>query len=381
MASKRDYYDVLGVERGASKEDVKKAYRKLAKKYHPDVNKSAEAEEKFKELSEAYEVLADSSKRQNYDQFGHAGVSGSFSGGGFSWDDFSHFSDIEDLFGGSFFGRDIFDVFFGGRGGRARGGAMRGDDLRFDLEITLKQACEGVKEKIKVPRMEACSTCKGSGVAPGFRPVTCPQCKGSGQVRRQQNTPLGMFATITTCGRCRGIGKIIENPCPKCRGEAKMVADREMAVSIPAGVDSGSHLRLSSEGSVGENGGSAGDLYVVIHVKADDFFERVGDNLVCEIPLSISQAVLGTEVDVPTISGKTAKLKIPPGTQSHTIFRLKGEGMPHLRGSGRGDQHVRVNIETPKKLSSKMREIFEGLAKEEEKQDKGILEKLKDKLG
>ncbi|MFH1789351.1 MAG: molecular chaperone DnaJ [Candidatus Altiarchaeota archaeon] len=377
MSEKRDYYEVLGVGRDADKAEIKKAYRRLAKKFHPDVNKSPEAEGRFKEISEAYEVLADDGKKSTYDQFGHAGVSGQFSGGGFSWNDFSHFGDIEDLFGGNFFGRDIFDVFFGGR--RTRRGPTRGDDLRYDLEVTLEDAFRGVEQDIKVPRMEACGKCAGSGAAPGTKPVSCLECGGSGQTRRERRTPFGVFATVSACGRCKGDGKIIENPCQGCRGSGSVVVDRSIHVKIPAGISSGSHLRLRGEGSRGVRGGGAGDLYVVIFVKPHGFFERVEDDLICEIPVTFSQAALGAQIQVPTIDGK-AKLKIPAGTQTHTVFRLKGEGMPRLQNRGRGDQHVRVIVETPKKPSREMKEVLEKLAELEEQNSKGILEKIKDKI-
>lgn len=319
MAEKKDYYEVLGVERTASDKEIKKAYRKLAKKFHPDVNKEAGAEDKFKELSEAYEVLMEPQKRANYDQHGHAGVTGQFSGGGFSWNDFSHFGDIEDLFGGNFFGRNIFDIFFGG-GRRSRKGPVRGDDLRYDMEITLEDAFHGVEQDIKIPRMEACETCSGSGAKPGTKPVSCPECGGSGQSRQERRTPFGVFATVSSCRRCKGEGKIIEHPCEECRGSGSVVADRMIHVKIPAGVSSGSHLRLRGEGSMGVRGGEAGDLYVVIYVKPHEFFERVEDDLVCEIPVTFSQVALGAQIEVPTIEGN-AKLKIPAGTQTHTVFR------------------------------------------------------------
>lgn len=379
MAEKRDYYEVLGVEKGSSKDEVKKAYRRLAKKYHPDVNKSPEAEAKFKELSEAYEVLADDGKRAAYDQYGHAGVSSSFGGGGFSWGDFTHFGDIEDLFGGEFFGRDIFDVFF--RGGRraGRGGPARGDDLRYDMEVTLEEAFRGIERDIRFPRREVCQTCAGSGAKPGTKPKRCPACGGSGQVRRERRTAFGLFASVSGCDKCGGEGNIIESPCPECRGSGSVVNDRSVKVGVPAGVSSGSHLRLRGEGSAGARGGGSGDLYVVVHVKPHGFFRRVEDDLVCEIPLTFSEAALGAEVEVPTIDG-AAKLKVPAGTQSHTVFRLKGEGMPHLRGRGRGDQHVRVVLETPKKLSSETRKLFEELGEQEKNQGKSVFDRIKGKV-
>ena len=378
MADKRDYYEVLGVEKGASKGDVKKAYRRLAKKFHPDVNKNPDAEGRFKEVSEAYEVLADDEKRANYEQFGHAGVSGQFSGGGFSWDDLSHFGDIEDLFGGNFFGRNIFDVFFGG-GGRRRKGPRRGDDLRYDLEITLEGAFKGVEQDIKIPRMEACETCGGSKAKPGTSPVTCPDCGGQGQRRAERSTPFGVFATVTACGTCRGEGNVIKEPCQECRGSGNVVNDTTIHIKIPAGISSGQHLRLGGEGSAGEKGAPSGDLYVVVFVKPHKFFERVEDDLACEIPVTFSQAALGAAIEVPTIDGK-AKLKIPAGTQTHTVFRLREEGMPSLQGRERGDQHVRVVLETPGKISKEAKKIFQELSKIEENERKGFFEKLKENI-
>lgn len=378
MAEKQDYYEVLGVGKNASTSEIKKAYRSLAKKFHPDVNKSHEAEGRFKEISEAYEVLADEKKRSTYDQFGHAGVSGQFSGGGFSWNDFSHFGDIEDLFGGEFFGRNIFDVFFGG-GRRSQRGPARGDDLRYDMEIILEDAFHGVEQDIKIPRMESCETCAGSGAKPGTKPVSCPECGGSGQSRQERRTPFGVFATVSTCRRCKGEGKSIDDPCDECKGSGSVVADRMIHVKIPAGVSSGSHLRLRGEGSAGARGGEPGDLYVVVYVKPHGFFERVEDDLVCEIPVTFSQVALGAQIEVPTIEGK-AKLKIPAGTQTNTVFRLKDAGMPHLQGRGRGDEHVKVIVETPKKPSKDMKKILEELDRIEERNGKSFIEKLKEKF-
>lgn len=377
MTEKRDYYDVLGVDRSATQDEIKKAYRRLAKKYHPDVSKSADAEEKFKELSEAYEVLADAEKRATYDQFGHAGLSGAFSGGGFSWGDFTHFSDIEDLFGGDFFGRDIFDVFFGGTRRTRQHSPARGSDLRYDLEISLEDAASGVETEISVPRTESCSVCGGSGAGPGSSPTTCPVCNGTGQERRERRMPFGYFTNITVCSRCHGEGMVIENPCSRCNGTGVVEVTRTISVKIPAGVDSGSHLRLRGEGDYGLRGGGAGDLYVVIHVRPHEFFERHGDDLLCKITISFSQAALGCEIEVPTLKGK-AKLKIPAGTQTHTVFRLRGKGIPHLEGVGVGDQHVRVVVETPQRLSEEERELLEKLGKLEDYKNKSIFDRIRD---
>lgn len=381
--TKRDYYEILGVGRDASKEEIKKAYRRLAKKYHPDVNKSEDAEEKFKEISEAYEVLSDSEKRERYDRFGHAAAGDFFRGGGFDWSDFTHFSDIEDLFGrGDFFGRDIFDVFFRGfgGGGRERTRSSRGRDLRYDLEISLEDSATGLKTEIQVPRSEKCKTCNGTGAKSG-KVKMCPTCNGSGQERQERRTPFGFFASVTTCRKCGGSGEIIEEPCQNCGGSGITQKTRKISVKIPAGVESGSRLRISGEGDSGFRGGQTGDLYVVIHVQPHEFFKREGDDLFCKIPITFSQAALGAEIEIPTLKSK-AKLKIPPGTQSGTIFRLKGEGIPHLGGKNRGDQLVEINVITPKKLSRKQRELFEELAKIEEKsvvggEGEGLFDKIK----
>ncbi|MBD3388180.1 MAG: molecular chaperone DnaJ [Candidatus Altiarchaeales archaeon] len=378
MASKRDYYEVLGVDKGASEAEIKKAYRKLAKQYHPDVNKAPEAEEKFKEVSEAYEVLTDPTKRANYDQYGHAGVD--FGSGGFQWQDFSRFGDIEDLFsGGDFFGRNIFDLFFGsGMGGfqRRSGGATRGTDIRYDIELSLQEISEGTERKLNVSRYERCSDCNGTGSSSG-KLSTCPVCKGRGQERRQQKTPFGYFSVVTNCSRCGGRGKVVDKPCNRCHGDGIEKVRKDIEVKIPAGIADGNHLRMRGEGNSGVFGGPRGDLYVVIHEKDHQFFTRHGDDLLCEVPITYTQAVLGTEIEVPTIKGK-ATLKIPGGTQSHTIFRLKGQGIPHLRGGGKGDQHVRVTIEVPKKLKKNQREIIEKLAEIEDKPGKSIIDRFKD---
>ncbi|NLI13474.1 MAG: molecular chaperone DnaJ, partial [Peptococcaceae bacterium] len=304
--SKRDYYEVLGVAKGASMDEIKKAYRKLARQYHPDANPdNPNAEARFKELSEAYMVLSDPEKRSNYDRYGHAGVDGQGFGG------FNGFGD----FGGLGY---IFDMFFGG-GGRRRSGPEKGADIRSDLEITLKEAAFGLEREIKVPRTESCSTCGGSGAAAGTRPSTCSACNGTGQVQFAQNTPFGRVVQSHTCDRCRGTGKIIEKPCPTCRGTGQTRRTRSISVKVPAGVDNGSRLRVSGEGEAGLRGGPRGDLYVYIHVKPDRVFKRDGDDLICEMPISFVQAALGDELEIPTLEG-TAKLKIPEGTQSGTVF-------------------------------------------------------------
>ncbi len=375
MVDKRDYYEVLGLSKQAGKNEIKKSYRKLAKKYHPDVNKSSDAEQRFKEISEAYEVLADDNKKAQYDQFGHTGVSGSFSGGGFSWDDFSHFGDIEDLFsGGDFFGRNIFDIFFGqGFGRQSQAGVSRGTDVRIDIEISLKEAAFGTKEKIRIKRAGRCSECKGVG---GTGKEDCQVCKGTGQQRIQQRTPFGYITSVRTCGNCKGRRVSIKDKCKKCQGDGLENENREIEVTIPSGVSEASHLRLSGEGNAGAFGGVSGDLYIVIHVGRDDFFERHGDDIYCEIPVTYTQAVLGTQIDVPTLEGH-AKLKIPSGTQSHTVFRMKELGVNHLQGSGRGDQHVRVIVDIPKKLDKKQKELLEEYSKIEDKGSNSLFERIK----
>lgn len=364
MAEKHDYYEVLGIGRDAREDEIKKAYRNLAKKYHPDVNKAPDAEEKFKELSEAYEILIDPDKRANYDRFGYAGAESIFGREGFKWSDFTHFSDIEDLFGRDFFGRDIFDVFFGGERRASRTGPMRGSDLRYDLNITLEDAAFGLKTEINAPRTGVCDLCKGTGAKPGTKINTCPTCNGTGQERRERRTPFGQFVSITTCSRCHGEGKIIESHCPRCNGTGNIRHTRKISVKIPPGVETGSHLRISGEGDSGIRGGPPGDLYVVIYIRPHEFFRREDDNIVCEIPITFSQAALGDEIEVPTLRSRV-RIKIPPGTQTGTVFRLRGEGIPHLNGRGKGDQNVIVKLKTPEKLGKEQRELFEKLAKTE----------------
>jgi molecular chaperone DnaJ len=377
MPEKRDYYEVLGVSRDATKEEIKKAYRKLALKYHPDRNKTPEAEEKFKEISEAYGVLSDDTKRQQYDRFGHAGIDGRYSAedifGGIDFGDI-----FGDIFGGGGLGGSIFDMFFRG-GGARRTGPRRGSDLRVDLDITLEEAAKGVETKVSYPRAETCDKCGGSGAREGTSPRTCPTCHGTGQQRFAKRTPFGQFTSVTTCNQCRGEGTVIDTPCGECHGRGLVQRTRKVKVNIPPGVDTGSRLRVPGEGEAGEKGGPPGDLYVVIHVKPHPVFTRRGNDIITEIPITISQAVLGAEVTAPTLNGK-AKLKIPPGTQSGTVFRLKGKGIPSLRGFGRGDEHVMVKVDIPRKLTKEQRRIFEELAEKEVRPSspKGVFERVKD---
>jgi molecular chaperone DnaJ len=368
--SKRDYYEVLGVSRQASADELKKAYRKLARQYHPDANpdNKKHAEEKFKEIAEAYEVLSDPEKRAGYDRFGHAGADGQGFGGfgGFSGD-----------FGGL---GDIFDMFFGG-GGRSRRGPEKGADLRVDMEIAFEEAAFGLEKDIKVPRHEDCGTCGGTGAAPGTKAQTCSACNGSGQIQYAQSTPFGRVVQSRTCDRCRGAGKVIEKPCATCHGAGQVRKTRNIHVRIPAGVDNGTRLRVSGEGESGMRGGPRGDLYVYIYVKPHKIFRREGNDVVVEINLSFAQAALGDEVDVDTLDGK-ASLKIPEGTQSGAVFRMRGKGVPHLGGHGRGDQHVVVRVVTPTKLSDKQRELlleFARLGNESPAGvEKGFFGKVKD---
>lgn len=370
MSSKRDYYEVLGVRRDASEQELKQAYRRLAIKYHPDKNPgNKEAEEQFKEIAEAYQVLSTQDLRARYDRFGHAGVSASAgAGAGFGAQGFSGFEDIFDMFG--------FGDIFGQRTGR-RAGPRRGSDLRYDIEITLEEAAEGLKTKIRVPRLESCETCKGTGAAEGSEPTRCTTCAGAGQVRYQQ----GFFSVSRTCSTCRGMGKVIRNVCRDCRGEGRVERDKILEIKIPAGVDTGSRLRISGEGEAGELGAPRGDLYVIVHVKEHEFFDRREANLYCAFPVSFTQAALGAEVRVPTLDGEET-LRIPEGTQTGTIFRIKGRGMPLLTGRGRGDLFVSATIITPTSLSREQRSLLEEMAKLESEdgheQDRGIIDKVKD---
>ena len=344
---KRDYYDVLGLSRGASDEEIKKTYRKLAMKYHPDRNPGKkEAEEKFKEAAEAYEVLRDPEKRRLYDQFGHEGLKGT---------GFRGFSGFEDIF--STFG-DIFEDFFGFGTRRSRTAARRGADLRYDIQLSFAEAAFGKETEIEIPKASQCDRCEGTGAKPGTYPATCPGCQGKGQVTRSQ----GFFNISTTCPHCNGEGKIIANPCVDCRGTGKVTKKKKVSAKIPGGVEDGSRLRLRGEGEEGERGGAPGDLYVVLHVERHPLFDREGDDIICQIPISFTQAALGTEIDIPTLNG-TKKIHIPRGTQSGHAFRLKGEGTHHLRGHGRGDQIVEVIVKTPTKLTKKQEELLREFAR------------------
>ena len=379
----RDYYDALGVPRNATDQQIKSAYRKLALKHHPDRNSGDKAaEEKFKEAAEAYAVLSDADKRSRYDRFGHAGVSGQ-AGVGFDPSIFQEFGD--DIFGGL---GDVFgfgDLF----GTRRRGGAARGDDLRYDLEIAFEESARGVETTIQVPRLETCETCHGTGAAPGTTPTTCPQCHGRGQLRFQQ----GFFTVARTCGRCQGSGRVIARPCTACSGAGRVSRDRKLTVKIPPGIANGQQLRLSGEGESGTGGGPPGDLYVVVHVADHPFFRRDGNDLVCQIPLNFTTLILGGETSVPLLEG-THVLKIPQGTQTGSTFRLRGKGMPDVSGRGHGDLLVTVRAATPRKLSAEQRSLVEQLARlmpppekveplsrSEDPQDRNLFDRVRDIFG
>ena len=379
--SKRDYYEVLGLSREATEVQIKSAYRKLALKYHPDRNPGdKQAEEAFKEAAEAYAILADSQKRQLYDRYGHAGVSGP--GGGGAGFDPTIFADFGDIFSGL---GDIFgfgDVFGGGR--RRRGGSQRGSDLRYDLEISFDESAKGTEASIVIPREEACETCKGSGAAAGTKAEVCSQCRGTGQIRQQH----GFLTVARPCSNCRGSGKTIAKPCATCRGAGRISRERKLTVKIPAGIATGQQLRLHAEGEHGSAGGPAGDLYVVIHVQEHAFFHREGDDLYCELPMGFPTLALGGEVKVPTLDGRE-DLSIPAGTQPGARFRIRGKGMPNVSGRGHGDLHVIARVEVPKKLTREQKQLLEQLARTMPNQpdvaaaaeDKPFFEKVKDIFG
>jgi len=365
--AKRDYYEILGITRTATEVEIKKAYRKLAVQYHPDKNPGDHtAEEKFKECAEAYAVLSDSQKRAAYDRFGHAGVGAG--AGGFD-PGFTNIEDIFDMFG--------FGDMFGGRSSR-RSTVQRGSDLRYDLEITLEDAATGKDEKLHIPRLEKCETCKGSGAEPGTQPENCITCGGSGQTRYQQ----GFFSVMRTCPNCQGKGKIVRDPCKECRGQGRVEKERTLEIKIPAGVETGSRLRVGGEGEAGVNGGPSGDLYVIIHVKQHENFERQGANLYSAVPVTFAQAALGAEIKVKTLDGEE-DLKVPAGTQTGTVFRLKNHGMPNLSGRGKGDLFVAVSLVTPKTLTKEQRKILEQLAQIEDKdfQDESFMDKVRNIFG
>ncbi len=371
MASKADYYELLGINRNASAEELKKAYRQAALRYHPDRNPGDKAaEEKFKELSEAYQVLSDAEKRAQYDRYGHA----AFEQGGNGFTGGFDFSNFEDIFS------DIFGDFFGGGGRGGRHGGQRGEDLSYNLEISFEEAAFGTEKTIAVPRMMACETCHGKGTKPGTSPKTCSTCRGSGQVRFQQ----GFFTIARTCNQCGGQGTVITDPCTVCRGSGMVRTNATIKVKIPAGVDSGARLKLRGEGDASPAGGPPGSLYILIHVREHPLFARQGADVICEIPISFPQAALGTDIEVPTLEGKI-KMKVPPGTQTGKVFRLRGKGIASLRSGSRGDQLVHVIVETPRQLSPKQRALLEEFARLDGENvhpmSKGFFDKVKELFG
>ncbi|HEY8820189.1 MAG TPA: molecular chaperone DnaJ [Dehalococcoidia bacterium] len=367
----KDLYEVLGVPRTATAEEIKKAFRKLAMQYHPDRNSDSSAEERFKEINTAFEVLSDPEKRAAYDRFGHAGIGQQGPSG------FEGFSN----FGG--FG-DIFDAFFGGAT-RQRRGPARGPDLRFNLTLKFEEAVFGAEKEIEVSRTEQCAMCGGSGAEPGSKPERCPSCNGTGEIRRVQQSIFGQFVNVTQCDRCHGEGRIITSLCAQCRGAGRERKVRKLQVTVPPGVDNGQQLRLSAEGEAGVQGGPPGNLYVLLHVQEHDVFKRDEDDIILDLPVNVSQATLGDEVQIPTIDGK-AQLKIPAGTQSGRIFELKGNGVPHLRGGGRGDQIVRVRVVTPTNLTPEQKRLVSELGKSlgtatMPHEEKGFFDRIKDAFG
>ena len=367
----KDYYKILGVERNATKEEIKKAYKKLAKQYHPDINKEHGSTEKFKEINEAAAILGDEKKRETYDRYGTTAEGFSGGTGGF---DFSDFMRGNGNFGFDF--EDVFESFFGG-GRRRQAGPRQGRDLAVDIEITLEDAYQGTERELAIPRLEQCDNCKGSGAQKSSDILVCHTCKGSGFVTTTRNAGFAMFQTRTTCRQCRGEGKMIKNPCTECDGQGTMQKTRKIKIKIPKGVESGMELRMAHEGEAGEKGGSSGDLYVRIHVKDHELFERKGDDLYCTIPITFTQAALGAEIEIPTLAGEVT-LDIPAEIQTNTILTMRGKGMPTVRSYGHGDLKVRVIVETPTELSKKERELLQELAKlQGEETRKGFFERLK----
>ena len=386
MATKRDYYEILGVQRNASQDEIKKAYRRLAMQYHPDRNPGdKEAEEKFKEAAEAYEVLSDPEKRRRYDQFGHAGMRGT---------DFREYTDINDIFNafrdifsGSGFGGSIFDDFFGGSTStrsRRSGSVQKGSDLRVKIKLTLEEIATGISKKIKIKRYKKCPSCDGIGAESGSGYRTCPVCNGTGEIRQVSRSVFGQFVNITVCNNCGGEGRVISNPCRVCGGEGRVQEDATVNVNIPAGVSNGNYLTLRGEGNAGRRGGSPGDLIVVVEELSHEIFQRQGDDIIYELNLSIPEAVLGGEVEVPTLTGK-AKLKLEPGLSPGKILRMKGKGLPNINTKKQGDQLIIVNIYVPQKISSQEKELMQSLMnssnfrpKERTQKSKNIFEHFKD---
>jgi molecular chaperone DnaJ len=380
MSNKRDYYEVLGVAKSASKEELKKAYRRLARQYHPDVSKEPEAEAKFKEINEAYEILSDEQKRGMYDRFGHAGLGGA-GAGGFGGFDFGGFRDPFEIF------EEVFGSFggFGGRTRRHPRSPRRGADLRYEMSLDFEDAVFGTEQEIEIPRQESCPTCGGNGVEPGSSPIRCPECNGTGEIRRQ----AGFFINIGTCSRCQGRGEIITNPCKDCNGRGQVVKTRRLSVKVPAGVDNGTQIRLSGEGESGANGGPPGNLYVVIRVKAHPYFRRQDDTIHLELAINITQAALGDEVEVPTLDGNEM-MTIPAGTQTGDTIRLRSKGVPRLRrdgsNAGRGDELITIQVRTPTNLTPNQRNLLLELGKTLDREvvpqkEKSFFDRIRDALG
>lgn len=370
MSAKRDYYEVLGVSRSASEDEVRSAFRKLAFKFHPDRNQEPDAEARFKELNEAYEVLSDAQRRREYDQFGHVGAGTGAGYGGF----------------GSFGFEDIFETFFGGVGARAntQRRTQRGADLRVDITLTFEEAIFGCEKTIEVPRWDRCEHCNGIGSEPGTQPSRCPTCNGTGELRRVQQSIIGQFVSVSVCDRCRGEGRVILTPCGECRGTGKVHASHRVLVTIPAGIDDGQQIRRPGEGEIGPGGGPAGDLYIAISVSPHPVLKRQGADLIYDLTINVAQAALGEEVEVPTAEGPPAKLKVPAGTQSGKVLRIHDKGVPHLRASGRGDLLVRTRVAVPQKLTEEQRDLFQKLARTfgpEHHEDKGFFDKVKEVFG
>ena len=368
MSAKRDYYEVLGVGRGASADDLRRAYRRLARQYHPDVNKDPQAEAYFKEINEAYEILSDDQKRRAYDRFGHAGVQGGLG-------DFSGFPDLS----------DIFESFFGGfSGGGSQRGPQPGEDLRANLTLTFEEAVFGVDKELDIEQLSLCPNCSGSGSEPGSQPMRCPECGGTGQVRRVRSSIFGSLVNVSTCPRCQGAGEVLINPCQECRGQQRVRTKKRISVSVPPGVDDGMRIRLANEGNAGINGGPPGHLYVFLTVQPHRYFKRKDGDIYLNVTVNVAQAALGDEIGVPTLDGE-AKLTIPPGTQTGQTFTLRGHGVPGLRRNGRGDQLVTVFVATPSNLTAEqkalLRELSKTLGKEAIPQDdRGLFAKLRDAL-
>ena len=375
--NKRDYYEVLGVQKNASDQEIKKAYRKLAKENHPDLNPgNKEAEARFKEINEAYEILSDGDKRSRYDQFGFAGVDPNYGAGGFGGGGFEGGFDFGDL-------GDIFGSFFGGGfggGARTRNGPQRGESLRMGVTVSFEEAAFGCEREVTVERVEQCETCKGTGAAPGTSPETCTACGGTGTVQQRRQTPMGVFATTGPCPKCGGKGKIVTSPCKDCGGTGQVRKKKTIKISVPAGIDDGQIISLRGQGNAGKNGGPAGDLQIVVTVRPHQLFRREGTDVFCDAPITFTQAVLGGELEIPTIDGKV-KYDIPEGTQTGSTFRLRGKGIPSVNGRGRGDQYVTVYIETPRNLNREQKEAlkkFSATLKESNyKERKGFFEKFK----